>query len=123
MVNEKSNWEKSIAILSTVILFADFFFIFCDVVITFLTRQYFLAIFEQIGSDQLPVIAEFLVVSIPTIAYCIFIASLILILVLKELYLRAKMVTLVINIVVGIAAIAYIPIYIAALYLPVIALS
>jgi len=120
VVNKKSNQEKSFVVLSMVILVVDFFFIFCDVVTTILTRRHFSAVFEQIGPDKLPIITKFLAVSIPTIVYCIFIALVILILILKELYLRAKTVTLVVNIVVGIAAIVYIPIYIAALYLPTI---
>jgi large-conductance mechanosensitive channel len=42
------------------------------------------------------------------------------VLILKELLIRAKKVTLAVNIVVGIAAIAYVPVYISALLLPMI---
>jgi hypothetical protein len=123
MVNEKSNRDKSIAVLSIAILVVDLFFIFCGVGATILTRRHFLAILQEFGTDNLPIITEFLIVSIPAVVYCIFIASVILILVLKELFIRARMVTLIVNIVVGIAAIAYIPVYIAALYLPIMGLK
>ena len=123
MINEKVNQDKRISIFSMIILLFDFLFILNDIAMTFLTRQHFSDIFEQIGPDQLPVISKLLAVSIPTIVYCIFIVSLVLILVLKEIFISAKKITLSINILVGIAAISYIPIYIFALYSPLIKLS
>ena len=120
---EKSHREKIVAILSVTILVVDFLFILNDVVVTFLTRQYFWFTFDQIGPDRLPFIPRFVVLSIPTIVYCIFVISLILILALKELYLRSKTITLAINIIVGIATIAYIPFYYFALYLPIFSLA
>jgi len=122
MENEKSHREKAIAALSVGLLAVAVFFTFIAAVGTIFMKVHFgPAIKTMIIPDELPAITELLVLSISSVTYGIFFASLILVLILKELFVHARRVTLAINSVIVIAAIAYYCIYTIALYLPVAA--
>ena len=121
MKNEKSGREKTLAIMSVVFLALDVFVILIAAVGTIIIKGNITTVLtEFVDVDhELPVITKFFFISIPAIAYGIFFALFILILILKELYVRSKIVTLVMNIVAGVAAIVYVFVYIIALFLPI----
>jgi len=122
MENEKSQREKAIAVLSVGLLVVAVCMILIDAAITIATKGNFeTALMEMTARDQeLPLITRFLVTSISNVTLGIIFTILILVLILKELFVRSKIISLTVNIVAAISAIAYIPIYIIAIFLPMI---
>ena len=120
MENEKSQREKAIAALSVAFLVVAVFVIFWAAVTTISTRRHFASVLsEGTPRDEMPLITKLFVISIPTIAYVIFFVSLILLLIRKELCVRSKTVTLVVNIVIGMITFVYTLAYISAVLLPI----
>lgn len=119
MEENKSNQEKTMAIASAVVLVAAIFSILIAAVATMTTKGNFATALTEMTAHELPVINK-IIISIPALGYGIFCTLLILILILKELYIRAKTVTLAFNIVTGLAAIVYLPVYIGALFIPML---
>ena len=122
MESEKSHREKTIAAMSMGFLVAAVCFTIIDAATTIATKGGFEKVFtEMMNKDQeLPIITKLLVTSISNVTYGIIFTALILILILKELLVHNRRITLVTNIVVAVSAIAYIPIYIAAIFLPML---
>ena len=118
MSNERPQREKTIAALSIGLLAVAVFVLIVGGAGTVATRGHFAAVLKE-TAIELPLVTRW-IISISDNAYAVFFALLILMLILKELLIRIKKVTLAINIVVGIAAIAYVPVYIGALLLPTI---
>jgi hypothetical protein len=119
--NEKSTREKSIAALSAGLLaFAVIGILIAATAIILTKVDYPSVIFTEFIPGKLPAITKLLVISISAVAYEIFFVLLIFILILKELCLSGKMITLVVNLVAGIAAILYVPVFIFAVRFPII---
>jgi hypothetical protein len=122
MENDKSQREKTIAVLSVGLLVVAVCLILFIAIGTIVTKGDFeTAITEMTEKDQeLPLVTKLLVTSISNVTFGIIFMVLILVLILKELFFRSKRITLTVNIVTAISAIAYIPIYIIAVFLPMI---
>ena len=122
MKNDISQRKKSIAVLSVGLLVVAVCLILFIAIGTIATKGDFeTAFIEMTERDQeLPLITRFLVTSISSVTLGIIFAAIILILILKELFVRSRRITLTVNIVAAISAIAYIPIYIIAIFLPMI---
>lgn len=120
MGNEKPYREKKTMSL-VVLAFAAFIILIVAVTIIF-TKGQFTGVLTEMIPGELPIITKLFVLSISSIAYGIFFASLILALILKELFLRNKIVTLVVNLVLGIGAILFIPVYMIAIFLPMVSI-
>ncbi len=120
MENEKSPRQKSIAALSTGMLAFAFAGILIAAATIIFTKGKFTGVLTEMIPGELPIITKLFVLSISSAAYGIFFTSLILALILKELLLRNKMVTLVVNIAAGTTAIICVPVYILAIFLPMI---
>ena len=122
MENQKTQREKAIAGLSLGLLAIAVSLVLFIAAGTIATKGNFeTALTEMTEKDQeLPLITKLFVTSISNITLGIIFAALILILILKELSIRSRRITLAVNIVTSISAIAYIPIYIIAIFLPMI---
>ncbi len=119
MENEKSQREKSAAALSLGLLAVAVSLVLFTAAGTIATKGRFeLILRELMTPDKIPAITQFFIFT-PTINFVIFFALLILILILKEIFVHTKKITLIINAVTAIAAIACIPVYVLALYLPI----
>ena len=122
MENQKTQREKAIAGLSLGLLAIAVSLVLFIAAGTIATKGNFeTALTEMTEKDQeLPLVTKLFVTSISNITLGIIFAALILILILKELSIRSRRITLAVNIVTSISAIAYIPIYIIAIFLPMI---
>ncbi len=119
MESEKSQQGRNTAVLSVGLLVVAVCLILFAAAGTIATKGRFeLILRELMTPDKIPAITKFFIFT-PTINLVIFFVLLILILFLKELFIRSKKITLAVNIVSAISAIAYIPIYMIALYLPI----
>ena len=119
MENEKSQREKSAAALSLGLLAVAVSLVLFTAAGTIATKGRFeLILRELMTPDKIPAITQFFIFT-PTINFVIFFGLLILILILKEIFVHTKKITLIINAVTAIAAIACIPVYVLALYLPI----
>jgi hypothetical protein len=119
MEDEKSQQDKTAAGLSLGLLVVAVCLILFAAIGTIATKGNFeTALMEMTEKDQeLPLVTKLLVTSISSVTLGIIFAAIILILILKELLIRSRKITLTVNII---AAIAYIPIYIIAIFLPMI---
>ena len=122
MENQKTQREKAIAGLSLGLLAIAVSLVLFIAAGTIATKGNFeTALTEMTEKDQeLPLITKLFVTSISDVTLGIIFTVLILILILKELLIHSKRITLAVNIVTSISAIAYIPIYIIAIFLPMI---
>ena len=119
MESEKSQKDKSIAGLSLGLLAVAVSLVLFTAAGTIATKGRFeLILRELMTPDKIPTITQFFIFT-PTINFVIFFTLLILILILKEIFVHTKKITLIINAVTAIAAIACIPVYVLALYLPI----
>jgi len=117
MENVKSDRERAIADLSVGLLAVAVFLTLITAAVTIFTKGRFESLLKNFLPEKMPVITRFFVFT-PIIYFVICFTLVILILISKELFVRAKRITLAINVVVAIAAMAYYPLYIIALYLP-----
>ncbi len=122
MENVKSQQDKTAAGLSLGLLVVAVCLILFIAIGTIVTKGDFETAFtEMTEKDQeLPLVTKLFVTSVSNITLGIIFTVLILILILKELLIHSKRITLAVNIVTSISAIAYIPIYIIAIFLPMI---
>ena len=118
MEDVKAKPGNGTAIVRAVVLGADVVGLLVIGGFTLSVRGEFAEMFEEMDVE-LPAITQFLL-SIPTAAYAGIFLSLILILILKEIFIRARTANLVINLAAGLGGIAYLTIYIIALFLPLI---
>jgi hypothetical protein len=118
MENEKSPRKKAIADVSLVVLAFAIFIILIVAATIIYTKGKFTGVLTEMIAGELPIITKLFVLSISSVTYGIFFALLVLVLVLKELFLRNKTVALVVNIATGTAAIVLMPVYMVAVFLP-----
>src|SRR4030042_4105577 len=108
MKHEKSHRAKAIAALSLGLLAVAVCFTIIDAATTIATKGRFESILKTIMvPERIPSITKFFIF-IPILYYVIFFVLMVLILILKERFVRAKIFTLAINAVVAVAAIVYI---------------
>ena len=120
MEDVKAKSGQGMAIASVVVLTIEVVGLLVIGGVTLLARAGFAKLFADM-KVELPALTQFLL-SIPTAAYVGVFLPLIIFLVLKETLIRAKTVTLIINLVVGCGAVAYLIVYVTALFLPMIEL-
>lgn len=118
MEDVKAKSGNGTAIVSAVVLGADIIGLLVLGGLTLSVRGKFAEMFASM-KDELPAITKFLF-SIPSAAYAGIFLSLILILILKEIFIRARTANLVINLAAGLGGIVYLFIYVIALFLPLI---
>ncbi|MBN2182472.1 MAG: hypothetical protein JW715_11215 [Sedimentisphaerales bacterium] len=119
MENDISQRKKSIAVLSLGLLIVAICLALIEAAGTIATKGCFETTMIEMAEQELPLLTK-LVISISNVTYGIIFAAFVLILILKEIFIRAKRVTLAVNIVATILAIAYILVYIMAIFLPMI---
>ncbi len=120
MKDVKAQSGTMIAIMSIALLAIDVVGLIVLCGATFLTGRPFLKMFQEMDM-QLSGATQMLLL-IPPAAYVGVFLLLIIFLVLKEILIPAKTVTLMINLVVGWGAVAYLIVYVTALFLPMIEL-
>lgn len=118
MANEKTHGEKAVAALSMGLLAVSVFVLIVGGAGTIATRGHFAAVFKE-TAIELPLVTRW-ITSIPDNACAIFFVSLIAALILKELLIRSRKLTLTSNIVAAVAAMAYVLVYVVAMILPVV---
>ena len=125
MENQKTQREKAIAGLSLGLLAIAVSLVLFIAAGTIATKGNFeTALTEMTEKDQeLPLVTKLFVTSISDVTLGIIFATLVLILILKELFVRSKKIALTVNITAVISAIAYIPIYMIAIFLPIFEMS
>ena len=120
MEDVKAKSGQGIAIASIVVLAIDVVGLLALGGFTLSVRGKFAEMFAEMRPEaELPALTQFLL-SIPTAAYAGIFLSLILILILKEIFIRARTANLVINLAAGLGGIAYLFIYVIAFFLPLI---
>ena len=118
MENVKAKSGKGMAIASVVVLAIDVVGLLIIGGVTLSAKVKFAKMFADMNGE-LPTLTQFLF-SIPSAAYAGIFLSLILALILKEIFIRANTANLMINLAVGLAGIAYLTVYVVALFLPLI---
>ena len=118
MSNEKPQREKTIAAMSIGLLAVSVFVLIVGGAGTVATRGHFAAVLKE-TAIELPLITRW-IISVSDNAYVVFFASLTLAMILKEILIRTKKVTLTANIVAAVVAMAYVLVYVVAMVLPVV---
>jgi|GEM_PF-6307254 len=120
MEDVKATSEKGTATASTIVLAIDVIGLLVLGGVTLSAKRAFAKMFADM-KVELPAVTN-TILSIPTAAYVGVFLSLIVVLILKEILIRAGTVKLVINLAAIVGGIVYLSVYIIALFLPLIEL-
>ena len=115
-MEEETKIQTGWTIASMVVLILDVIGCIVLAAMTLRTTAKFKAIFADLGV-QLPQITQVLV-SLPAALYVVIFLGLIIALVVKEKVMRNKPLAFTLNVVVLIGGIAYLAVYVAAMFLP-----
>ena len=117
-MEEGAKKQTGWTIASMVVLILDMIGCIVLAAITLNTSAKFKAIFADLGV-QLPQITQVLV-SLPAALYMVIFLGLIIALVLKEKVMRSKLMAFTVNLGVLVGGIAYLAVYVAAMFFPIV---